>query len=60
VRPLLQDNGRWLRVVEVETDDPVGWDRANRPAWVYTVITEGAAVAGPHDLFNAFPGLPDE
>jgi hypothetical protein len=60
VRPELQDNGRWQRVVEWEAEAPVGWDRDGDPTWVYTVITEGPTEDGPQDLFNAFPGYPED
>jgi hypothetical protein len=52
--------GRWLRVVAVGTEEPVGWDRDDDPRWEYTVVTEGDSADGPHDLFNAFPGRPSE
>jgi len=52
--------GRWVRVVSLDTSDPAGWDRDDRPRWEYTVVTEGDSVDEPQELFNAFPGRPNE
>jgi hypothetical protein len=53
------NTGRWVRVIEVDTEDPVGWDRDNQPRWEYTVITDGNTRDETHELFNAFPGRPN-
>lgn len=61
VRPTFQPaTGRWVRMVEVTTADPVGWDRDNEPRWEYTVITSGGYIDSPQELFNAFPGRLNE
>lgn len=52
--------GRWMRIVSVDTTDPVGWDRDDDPRWEYTLVTEGSAADEPQTLFNAFPGRPNE
>lgn len=52
--------GRWVRVVEVDTEEPVGRDKDNQPRWEYTVITDGNTRDEAHELFNAFPGRPNE
>lgn len=51
---------RWVRVVSVDTQEPVGWDRDDDPRWEYTVVTEGDFSDAPQALFNAFPGRPKE
>src|SRR5258708_24269876 len=52
VRPTLQaTTGRWVRMVEATTEHPVGWDRDNEPRWEYTVITSGARIDSPQELF---------
>ena len=61
VAPSFQaSTGRWVRVIEVGTEEPVGWDRDNEPRWEYTVVTEGDPGQAAHELFNAFPGRPNE
>jgi hypothetical protein len=52
--------GRWVRLVTVNSEEPIGWDRDGDPEWEYTVITEGDNVDSLHELFNAFPGRPHQ
>lgn len=61
VPPIYQAiTGRWIRVVSVDTEIPVGWDRDDDPRWEYTVVTEGDSADSTQELFNAFPGRPSE
>jgi hypothetical protein len=52
--------GRWVRIASVDTVEPVGGDRDDDPRWEYTVVTEANSAAEPQELFNAFPGRPNE